>query len=348
MTTPTRSEIRELAQQKESECNGSLPSITCEDSELRENGSWFEARDQLMRNEERSQVLNYLEEMACENGFRLVPKARFEGQQNFIDLKTLNEEILKFGGLFVVANKGCGKTNSLMQIARELRKDARNRVIVFETFPLWMHTFDSMPYCYIEDSDVIKTDNGFESVRHEDVKRLLSQNKDLLICLGIEDIDRLSYFVSKIIYDLYRKRYLKAYKYGLESIKENVIFVCEESQNLFDSSVLNKTVFRRLRKIYSESRNFKIHYLMASQRIQDLNTKIRARARLLVGRVSLDDYELKISRLLRNSQYRREVLEFEVGKFLYADTDSMIRFDKFEQCGKPYECVYDIEKVLAQ
>lgn len=128
----------------------------------------------------------------------------------------------------------------------------------------------------------------------------------------------------------------KSYKYGLEAIKQNVIFICEESQNLFDSTILNKIVFRRLRKIYSESRN----------------SKIRARTRLLIGRVSLDDYELKISRLLRHSQYRKEILEFEIGKFLYPSRDSLIRFDKFEQNGKPYECCYQkprlMEKVMAQ
>lgn len=347
MTTPTRSEIRELAQQKESERNRSLPSVTCEDYEMRENGTWHESQIELMRDQERSQALSYIEAQALDLGFRLVPKARFNGQQNFIDLKTLASEVLKFGGLFIVANKGQGKTNTLQQIARELRKDARNRVVIFETFPKWLHEFDTIPYVYIEDCDVIKTDNGFKSRRHEQLKRLLSQNKDLLFCLAIEDIDRLSYFMSKVIYDVYRKRYLKAYKYGLEAIKENLIIVCEESQNLFDSTILNKIVFRRLRKIYSESRNFKIHYVMASQRLQDLNTKIRARARLLVGRVSLDDYELKISRLLRNSQYRREVLEFEIGKFLYADTDSLIRFDKFQQNGKPYEVSKEL-LVIAQ
>ena len=148
--------------------------------------------------------------------------------------------------------------------------------------------------------------------------------------------------MSRVIYNIYRKKYLQSYKYGIESIKENVIFVVEESQNLFDAAIINKIVFRRLRKIYSESRNFKMHYVMASQRFQDLNTKIRARAKLLVGRVSLDDYELKISRLLRNSQHRKEVLQFEVGKFLYPAKDSLICFNKFQQHGKPYEVSQEI------
>ena len=306
-----------------------------EDSELQESGYWNLSRNSLMRSEN-SEYRTYIEQEAFSLGYRLIPKGRFE-QQNYVDLKTLCSEILKFGGLFVVANKGMGKTNSLYCLARELRKDVRNRVVIFETFPKWMHEFDAIPYVYIEDHDVTKNDNNFKSVRHEDMKRILKIHKDLLFTCAIEDIDRLSFFMSKIIHIFYRKRYLTMYKYGSEAIKENLIFVCEEAQNLFDSTILNKMVFRRLRKIYSESRNFKIHYVMASQRLQDLNTKVRARARLLIGKVSLDDYELKISRLLRHSQYRKEVLEFEIGKFLYPAKDSLIRFEKFTQDGKPYE-----------
>lgn len=338
MVTPNKAETHEKAIEISMKRNSSISTNTPEEEELLEDGTYEEARNQLMRNTETSQYLSYLEEEAFSLGYRLIPKGKFE-QQSFVDLKTLCSEILTFGGLFVVANKGCGKTNSLMEIARELRKDARNRVVIFETFPKWLHEFDTIPYVYIQDCDVIETDNSFKNLRHREVKGLLNTHRDLLLCLAIQDVDRLSFFMSQVIYHFYRQRYLTAYKYGLEAIKENIVFLCEESQNLFDSTILNKILFRRLRKIYSESRNFKIHYVMTSQRLQDLNTKIRARTRLLVGRVSLDDYELKISRLLRHSQYRKEVLEFEIGKFVYPSKDSVIRFEKFEQQGKPYECV---------
>lgn len=340
MTTPTRESIYRKAVElwREDRFKNGVENayeLTPELNEVREDGFHILAQHQLMRSED-SAYKSYVEQEAFSLGYRLIPKGRFE-QQNYVELKTLCSEILKFGGLFIVANKGMGKTNTLQCLARELRKDVRNRVVIFETFPKWLHEFDAIPYVYIEDDDVIKNDNNFKSVRYEDMKRILKIHKDLLFTCAVEDIDRLSFFMSKIIYSFYRKRYLKMYKYGTEAIKENLIFICEEAQNLFDSTILNKIVFRRLRKIYSESRNFKIHYIMASQRLQDLNTKIRARARLLIGRVSLDDYELKISRLLRHSQYRREVLEFEVGKFLYPAKNSLIRFDKFRQHGKPYE-----------
>ncbi|MFB0501021.1 MAG: hypothetical protein ACETVP_00975, partial [Candidatus Bathyarchaeia archaeon] len=75
-------------------------------------------------------------------------------------------------------------------------------------------------------------------------------------------------------------------------------------------------------------------------------TKIRGRTRYLIGCVNIDDYDLKVNRMLRNSQYRKEVLDFEVGKFVYPSKDSLISFDKFQQDGKPYE-VCDRMLVLA-
>ena len=106
--------------------------------------------------------------------------------------------------------------------------------------------------------------------------------------------------------------------------------------NVFDSSTISKKIFNRLRKIFSVARNLDLHFVLASQRLQDLNTKIRGRTRLLLGQVSLDDWELKIRRLLRNSKYRTEILTLEVGKFLYTANDSLVQFAKFSQDGKPY------------
>ena len=76
---------------------------------------------------------------------------------------------------------------------------------------------------------------------------------------------------------------------------------------------------------------------MASQRLQDLNTKIRSRTRLLIGRVSLDDYELKFARLLRNSIYRKTVLSLPKGVWLYPSLETLISFPMFNQDSKPYE-----------
>ena len=158
-----------------------------------------------------------------------------------------------------------------------------------------------------------------------------------IFTMEIKDIERTAFFIYSIVNHFYRKQYLRAKKYGVKAIKEQIVFIIEESQNVFDSSTISKKLFNRMRKIFSVSRNLKMHYVMASQRLQDLNTKIRSRTRLLIGRVSLDDFELKFSRLLRHSKYRKEVLHLPKGVFFYPALDSLISFPRFKQDSKPYE-----------
>jgi len=59
-------------------------------------------------------------------------------QQNHVEMQILASEILRFGDLLIVANKGTGKTNALMELSRTFMADPRNRVVIFETFPKFL------------------------------------------------------------------------------------------------------------------------------------------------------------------------------------------------------------------
>jgi len=276
-------------------------------------------------------------------------------QQNNEQLKPIVKDVLDYGDLLLIANKGVGKTNSLMVLANEFRKLEKTRVIIFEDFPKWCLEFDNIAYMIIHDSDVVETSHTIDVeqyfLRHErdysvlkgsEIKQALTENKDLIFVSEIQDIERQTFFIYSIIQHFYRKQYLRAYK-GYKK-HERVIFIIEESQNVFDSTTVSKKLFNRLRKIFSVARNLDLHFVLASQRLQDLNTKIRGRTRLMLGNVSIDDYELKIRRLLRHSNYRKEILKFERGLFLYVAKDHKIKFPRFTQNGKPYEYFPIIEK----
>jgi len=153
----------------------------------------------------------------------------------------------------------------------------------------------------------------------------------------ISDIERQAFFIYSVVNYFYRKAYLRKYKNY--SKKERIVFIIEESQNVFDSSTISKNVFNRLGKIFSVARNLELHFVLCSQRLQDLNTKIRGRTRLLIGSVSLDDYELKIRRLLRHSKHAQDVLNLPRGVFLYTALDTLIGFPKFVQDSKPFEWI---------
>jgi hypothetical protein len=269
-------------------------------------------------------------------------------EQNHGKVKTLLDDVLDFGDLLLISNKGIGKTNSLMVLAQKFRQLPDTKVVIFEDFPKFCNEFDSVPYMIIHDddvsesSDVVDVENWF--LRHErdysvkrgsEIQEFLESNKGCIFTMEISDIERICFFVYSVVQYYYRKAYLRAYKNAQK--RERIVFVIEESQNVFDSSTISKKLFNRLRKIFSVARNLDLHFILASQRLQDLNTKIRGRTRLLLGRVSLDDYELKVRRLLRNSKYKTDILEFERGQFLYGETDTIIQFPKFKPNGKPYQ-----------
>lgn len=260
-------------------------------------------------------------------------------------------EILKdldnYGDLLLIANKGVGKTMSLMYLAQEIRKQPDTRVIIFEDFPKWCLEFDSIPYLEICDRDIVEsktlTDKkdiflyhakDYTVKRYEDITGILEDSKDCIFTMDIDDIERCAFFIYSIVQYFHRKAYKRKF---FSTIKhEKIVFIVEEAQNIFDSSTISKKIFNRMKKIFSTARNMDIHFIMCSQRLQDLNTKIRGRMRLLIGQVSMDDYELKIHRLMRHSKYRAEVLTFDRGTFVYTPTDTVIKFPLFKAEGKPY------------
>jgi len=350
MGTPTKAEIVKLATEKwhADQLKKGNPAFDIEPeiSELREGGYLSLAQSELMRNPNHDEWSGYNERI---EDFQ--ENLDEEMQQNDDKLKTVLDDILNFDDLLLIANKGQGKTNALKVLSSELRKLPNTRVIIFETFPKFCLEFESIPFMKIHNGDVTETkhtidlesyflrhERDYSVLRGQEIKEALCKNRDLIFTLEITDIERIAFFIYSIVNYFYRKAYLRLYKKYKKT--ERVVFIIEESQNVFDSSTISKKLFNRLRKIFSEARNLDLHFVMCSQRLQDLNTKIRGRTRLMLGNVSLDDYELKVRRLLRNSKHRTEILNFERGTFLYTATDTIIKFPKFETQEKPYELIY--------
>lgn len=271
-------------------------------------------------------------------------------QQKNDEVKALVQDVLETGDLLLVSEKSHGKTEALKTLASEFRKQPNTRVVVFEDFPKWCHEFEAIPFMRIREKDVKETqhlidlendfflrhERSYSVLRGKELKKALEENKDIIFLMQFESIEKSAFFIYSVVKYFYRRAYLRLYK-GYKK-HEKIAFFVEESQNCFDSSVISKKIFNRLRKIFSVSRNLFLHFIMATQRMQDLNTKIRARTRLMLGRVSIDDYELKINRILRHSQYRKEILDFEKGTWLYVATDTKIKLPMLpKQQIKPYE-----------
>jgi len=269
-----------------------------------------------------------------------------------LDYKRLIKKLSEHGDLVILGVKGSCKTTLLMNLARELRKETKNRVLILETFPKWIHEFDSIPYYCIKNEDVQTSENtpyldeGYSYIQWsrdytlknaDRLERALKQNKDLIILIECEDMERISWVMSHIIYHFYRKQYLRAKANSLSSVGEHIYFLVEESHNLLDSTVIAKKIFNKLRKIQNEFRNLNMHLVCVALRLQDLNPKIRTKMSILLSQISLDDYQLKIRALLRNSAFKEEITRLPKGKFVFPSTDETLEVKPFEQIGRPLD-----------
>ena len=254
----------------------------------------------------------------------------------------------------ILGLKDTCKTTLMMHLTRELRADPSNHVIVFETFPKWIHQFDTIPYMTIADSDVqlaeeypylesdrayIQWSKDWQITNAQDVVEFLKEEKDVVFLIECEDMEKISAFMTFVIYTVYRKQYLRAKAGNLETVNENYWFLAEESHNLLDSTVIAKKTFNKLRKIQNEFRNLKMHLICVALRLQDLSPKIRSKMSILLARVSLDDYQLKVRNLLRNSEYRDVITELPKGSFVFPELDLELETEPFEQEGKPYQWI---------
>jgi guanylate kinase len=269
-----------------------------------------------------------------------------------LSYKSLIEKTTENGDLVILGQKGTCKTTLLETLARELRRDQQKHVIIFETFPKWIHEFDNIPYFVIKDSDVQPKENmpymqedfsyiqwskDYSILNAQECVKALKENKDLIFLIECEDMEKISAFMTFVIYQIYRKQYQRAYYGRLERIHESFWFLCEESHNLLDSSTVQKKTFQKLRKIQNEFRNLNMHLICVALRLQDLSPKIRTKMSILCSRVSLDDYQLKVRNLLRNSKYRDEITLLEKGKFVFPELDLMLSVQPFKQEGTPQQ-----------
>ena len=269
-----------------------------------------------------------------------------------LNYKSLIQKTTENGDLVILGQKGTCKTTLLLNLARELRKDPLKHIIIFETFPKWIHEFDSIPYMVIpdtaiqpkenkpileEDKTYIQWSKDYTIVNAEECLKALKENKDLIFLIECEDMEKISAFMTFAIYQIYRKQYQRAKAGCLERIHESFWFLCEEAHNLLDSSTVQKKTFQKLRKIQNEFRNLNMHLICVALRLQDLSPKIRTKMSILCSRVSLDDYQLKVRNLLRNSKYRDEITQLEKGSFVFPELDLKLIVQPFKQEGTPTE-----------
>jgi len=269
-----------------------------------------------------------------------------------LSLKSLIKDAVQFGGIHLVANKQVGKTNAKMCLTSEAMTIPNLKTIIIDTVGIWRNRFSQIRFYTIPQNSLTITEqpigyrlNGSPFYRktykirqpyHCEALKLINDPKPILFDIELKDTEAIGYFASWIIETLYDKQRIRA-KYWKGNLQHTYLITLEEAENIFDSS-FDKKLFNRMRKIYNECANMKIAIISSSQAIQEVNVKFRRKMHAyLIGRISLDDYELKIRNILRHSQHRKDVTTLKRGSFIYTANDTIIKFPKFKQKGIPIE-----------
>lgn len=266
-------------------------------------------------------------------------------------LKTVN---LRNGGVHFVSGKGYGKSTALKHIARFYAEQPNTYVIVCDTILNWALDFDKCPCYTVKQGDVREVTKNVEindgksylvwakeyimnPEPFEFLKAMLKRKQKLILFdIELQEIDRVGIFQAKIIDFLYQKQRIKK-KYWKGKLPEQYVLISEETEAVFDNSTLDRRIMNRTRKQFAECANLKIAVFSCSQRLTEISTKFRGKMdSYLLGHTNIDDFDLKIGRLLRYSKHKKGILSLPLGVFLDSKTDVLVKFPDFKPDGLPY------------
>lgn len=188
MTTPTSQQIKNKAIKMFNEHNQHLPSITPTNSEFKESGLYFEARNQLMSNEAKHEALGFIEQQALELGYRLTPTHEYEDTTPQVHNSLLFDlEEAKRSNILVSGANRSGKTLLSCSIASVLMRLGW-RVVCFDSSSVWKNVSDIPLYYEVKPSEYffqIPTTN--ESIVY-DISALIPERQKTLVDFILRDL----------------------------------------------------------------------------------------------------------------------------------------------------------------
>lgn len=316
LATPTKEQIRERAIELFNNSNRHLPSITPEDNELKESGYWFEARDDLMRDDAKHETLSYLEQMASEIGYRIVPEKKKTVDRSQINLKSILRT-----GLVIIAQKYHGKTNTAKVICQRFQNEMPNVGLkVVDSALNWAFNSSLDYYQIIE------------------LRKPIANRKNCVFdCSLLKHPQLVTAFIRKLVLkDLEANIRLKLRQYGY--IDKPILYIIEETQNILGTSSLKRDINAPILKFVSEGRNFgELSYILITQRPQSISTEALERVEgYLFGRL-LGDRNLTKVRRIAGKNVAKSVKKLKQGEFIYFDGDKAqhVNFDKYVSTHQP-------------
>jgi len=243
MTTPTKQEIENKARELYFKAERDQY-ITPTKVELVESGYTYEAKSQLMRNQEKHEVMAYLEQMANENGYTLLKQkpSKLAKQIKPSDFEIDVNEALR-SGVFICGGKGATKTNLAKIITDKLLR-LGYVVKVFDISKAWLKS--SIPYVVEITNNIRMNINLYRSVMF-DLSRLLPKDAKRFISL-----------ILAAEWDMQVRL--------TEQQRRWIVYVFEETQMLTPQGHLRSNEAQQILRLMTTGRNYNLGYIAITQR----------------------------------------------------------------------------------
>jgi hypothetical protein len=210
-------------------------------------------------------------------------------------------------GLTVIGSKGCGKTNAVLCLIKELSKDSVICDVDFAT----VHAFE------LGKDFVVK----FLSESYLLHKPHIALDRNTII--DISQTGKTT--ASEIIRELIKEQYYSRVKAVITEFKNGaterklyepwLIFVLEEAQTTIGRFTKEDS---DLRTAMAVGRNYKLNFIFITQRLGELDTALSERSAYLIGRTQGDNNLRKLSNLLGIPRKKLKFVEsLAKGEFLF-------------------------------
>jgi len=313
MTTPTKTQIEDKAKELYFKAERDRY-ITPTEAELAESGYTYEARNQLMRDQEKHEVLGYLESMANEYGLELVkqkPSELAEQSKPYDFTIDLNEALRS--GVFIAGGKGTTKSNLGKIIAQKLM-EKNVTVKVFDISRAWLKS--SIPYVYKITTNIRSDVNLYRSVIF-DLSVLLPKDTKRFISLILAK----EWDMQVRLTELQRKW---------------IVYVFEEVQDLIPQGRLRSNEAQQVLRLFTTGRNYKMSYVAITQRPALTDTSVfELTFQKYFARMNGENDLRKVANYIGAKAYDLEKLR--IGEFFYdkGSETKWITTEEFKAKTKP-------------
>ena len=233
-------------------------------------------------------------------------------------------------GVVVIGEAGSGKSFAAFSLVKEAMKLSNYTTIIFSPSTIWrkkigeilcvkVGTNEFNPIMETENLNVPigyskEVDKKYSYVKSSWLNSLLDSKKHLLFEIRYQNGRKIKHFINQVLSYIYNQQ---EENLETEGYKHHYIIVLEEIQNVFGTYSMSSDDSLELLTIFTQSRSdANMHYLAIGQRLNDINTKIVERLRLLIG-LTLGENALKKVKSQLPKKIRYRVSQLPPRHFIY-------------------------------